>query len=389
MWPFTTQHTKDLEGRLRRSGQAVLSANAKDRMSKVILAEFDRVTPTAAPRLSNQPMTLQHKLRPMFIPIALIVLIGAGFGTISAADAAKPGDALFGLDRAVEKVRLAVAVRESSKAKLAAEIAQEREQELQRLLATKRSDDAAEAKALANAAVDRALDVLAVADSNVSDDDRAKVINQLEPIQESLRDLVDDSDDLVDPSVPVSSNEIEVHISASVATISIELNDRHDEFQLQTSDQKTIIDEISRRTGLETERIRALTKFEIDGQVEPSNANANLNINQNSDDDTDDSDSSTEANANTNHAGNTNTSSESNENANANASDDSDTESPAWQIEVRVKESEAEIKTEYGETIRLEWTLASADESVILDSITEKTGLTREVIRSLWHFETE
>ena len=70
--------------------------------------------------------------------IALIVALGAG-GTIVAADSARPGDMLFGLDRAVENVRVALA-QEENKDNLRIRFATERIREVEDL--KKEDDDA-------------------------------------------------------------------------------------------------------------------------------------------------------------------------------------------------------------------------------------------------------
>lgn len=62
------------------------------------------------------------------------VLVGGGVTTV-AADSSKPGDALYSVDRGVEKVRLAATLGESDKAQKRHDMAKERLQELEQLQA--------------------------------------------------------------------------------------------------------------------------------------------------------------------------------------------------------------------------------------------------------------
>ena len=63
----------------------------------------------------------------------LSIFVGGGLGVAYAADGSVPGDALYGLDTAVESARLAVAFDQEGKAQLALQFAQERLEEMQDL----------------------------------------------------------------------------------------------------------------------------------------------------------------------------------------------------------------------------------------------------------------
>lgn len=67
------------------------------------------------------------------IVIALLVALGVGGGTVVAADSARPGDTLYGLDQALEKTRLNLAG-ENNKDKLRVRFAQERLDEVKDLI---------------------------------------------------------------------------------------------------------------------------------------------------------------------------------------------------------------------------------------------------------------
>jgi hypothetical protein len=71
--------------------------------------------------------------------IAVVLAIGTG-GTIVVADSAKPGDALFGIDQGVEKIRLSISS-DDNKEELKIKFAQERVDELEELVDEAESDD--------------------------------------------------------------------------------------------------------------------------------------------------------------------------------------------------------------------------------------------------------
>lgn len=72
-----------------------------------------------------------------FAPAIILLVLGAlgitGVGTATASNNSNPGDALFGLDKAVEELRVTFTPGEEAKAKIRLEIASERLNELQTL----------------------------------------------------------------------------------------------------------------------------------------------------------------------------------------------------------------------------------------------------------------
>lgn len=95
---------------------------------------------------------------PIFI--ALAVLLGAG-GTVAVSDAARPGDILFPVDRAVEEVRFALTPG-GSKAELTVEFAQERLDEVDSILQQEHATSTAstEVSTQAQSNLSQALDIL-------------------------------------------------------------------------------------------------------------------------------------------------------------------------------------------------------------------------------------
>lgn len=64
--------------------------------------------------------------------VTLLALGGTTTGTVVVADKAAPGDALYGVDRAIEKIQEAVAITPETKAKLANSLLEERMKEVQK-----------------------------------------------------------------------------------------------------------------------------------------------------------------------------------------------------------------------------------------------------------------
>lgn len=85
----------------------------------------------------------QRGFAPVVVLLVLAVVGVTGVGTVAASNNSKPGDALFGIDKAIEEVRVTFTPNDATKAKIRLEIAEERLQELQTLdLANKPVDPA-------------------------------------------------------------------------------------------------------------------------------------------------------------------------------------------------------------------------------------------------------
>lgn len=90
--------------------------------------------------VQQSSLLFNFALKPMTaLIIALVVLFG-GSGVVVASDVAKPGDALFGIDLAIERVRLSLA-KEDNRNELARTFAQERLEEIQGLRDDDSDDD--------------------------------------------------------------------------------------------------------------------------------------------------------------------------------------------------------------------------------------------------------
>ncbi len=110
-----------LEEQLKNMRVRGLDAQEHERVWRAILAK----------RSVRRPIVLLTALKPMTALLIALALLVGGSGVVAASDLAKPGDALFGLDRAVERVRLSIAG--ENRNEFARKIAQERLEELREL----------------------------------------------------------------------------------------------------------------------------------------------------------------------------------------------------------------------------------------------------------------
>ena len=80
---------------------------------------------------------------PPLLVVALVILGVGGLGTATAANSAKPGDVLFGLDQTIEELRVKIAGGDFSKAEVRLEISKERLSEFEQLTNANQLVDAA------------------------------------------------------------------------------------------------------------------------------------------------------------------------------------------------------------------------------------------------------
>lgn len=145
--------------------------------------------------------------------IALLIL-GGGGGVVAASNTSIPGDALFGIDTAVEKVRLNLTTDENKKNELRVKFAEER---------------ISEAKEVAT---------------------RRQTVNTQS----------------VDLS-GVSVTEVEVDVFTNETTVKIEAGDRHYGFITTEKDKDKIVDEIEVKYNLSESSILSVLSFEIEDRA--------------------------------------------------------------------------------------------------------------------------
>ncbi len=113
------------------SGQPHLSLEERSTMWRVIEASLPvTVQPVVSPYYSL--FTLHYKTMTAFALMLLLIITGGG--TAYASNAARPGDTLYTVDRALEDLQLSFALSTDSKNKLTEKLTQERLQELRDII---------------------------------------------------------------------------------------------------------------------------------------------------------------------------------------------------------------------------------------------------------------
>ena len=113
------------DGDRQAAGRKVLLVQARQhRESSASAAEVERLERWGA-RLLGPVVWRRYTMGATFVAIVLAVVAGAG-GVVHAADGAAPGDVLYGIDRAVESVRLDLTSDPETATGLLLEFAQER-----------------------------------------------------------------------------------------------------------------------------------------------------------------------------------------------------------------------------------------------------------------------
>lgn len=385
-----------------------LSPDAKNRMKSLLLAEFASVTHLHPDRYRNHKINNKSFIfQPMMIPIiaAIVILLGGSVGTVVASDNAKPGDALFGIDQASENVHVFLSFSDTAKAKVKAEIAEEREEERVELESEGRSDDALEAEEHADNALVNAIETISRVRLKMQEKGNTEAEQALAEVEAkliSLRTLRDQRNDEDEQDEQSGLSEVEVKIQNNTAQVKLEMNDAKSMFVLQTTDEDAIIQEVANRTGATIAEVEAVIHFEVeddedtnenvngntnsnDEDEDETNENENENVNADKDEDEGDDDADeTNTNANANRSENSNR----NTNENTNSSGEREDEGIEIRVEVKLEDGTAEIKTKVAGSEQ-EWELNTTNQNTILLSISAKTGLATSAIEAIWEYSVE
>lgn len=231
------------------------------------------------------------------LPILIaVVIIFAGTGTVIASDAAKPGDALYGVDRAIESVRLNFTLSDTAKANFEVARAQEREEE--RLLVG--DDDSDDAEEHVNRALEQAENTLERVTEEQAEKGNERAQQKLTNVSLKLSELRARHEARVRESL-----QIEVRTQGNATTVEVRGSGIETTFTLGTADLNTIVAAIVERTGLAEADIRAVMDVETESGDDTSddedededrdtgvnnNTGVNLNLNVGGDSSDDDED---------------------------------------------------------------------------------------------------
>ncbi|MBP7007037.1 MAG: hypothetical protein KBB16_03185, partial [Candidatus Pacebacteria bacterium] len=151
--------------------------------------------------------------KPMLALVLSLVIILGGSGVVKASNSAVPGDLLFGIDKAIEKIELSLAS-EEKKEELKVRFAEERLQETE------------------------------------------EVIKESGSINVSNIDLSG-----------ATVTEVEVDVFTNETTVKVEANDKHYGFVTQEKDKAKIINEIKTKYSLTDDKINAVLSFEVEDRA--------------------------------------------------------------------------------------------------------------------------
>ncbi len=147
---------------------------------------------------------------------ALVLILGVGGTTAAAAQQSRPGDVLFPIERALEEVRLALAVNDTTRASLQLKFAEERLAE--------------------------------------------------------LRSLVEEAQNDTTPSVTTNASSTvrfsgEADVFTDITFVSVEINDTKTSFRTNAQTREDVVEEIARRYDLSQNLIDAGLDFEIEDRA--------------------------------------------------------------------------------------------------------------------------
>lgn len=387
----------ELITKLRNSGHADLDPTVASRIRQATITEFTRVMaePEQHPTRWFVPPVFFAQRAVGVTAIALLIVV-LGFGTSVAANAAKPGDLLFGVDRVAEQVRLRLTTDETAKATYEAAVAEERARE-QAKLEGEQSDHASEASELTRQALEQALGAVARVQEQLTEK-QGNGSEALMKVETRLRELQGERE-----------RRLRITVESEGARMKIKVVFGRSEWEwLSTAGTDSAIQEdIAIRTGLPIDQIRAaLPTLTDEDRVEDESDESNDESISNSrsaqptNARTNDAKKTTTKRKvtknmnvsvrNTNGATNTNTAvRDSHRNVNTERSDQDERLSVgkrSIKVHVHLGDGVTEIQTVMNGREQ-EWRVRTIVQTEIIASITAKTGLSVAEITAIWDYE--
>lgn len=370
-------NTPEIIAALRRLDGGAIPSSSRERMREAVIGEFHRVTAAAGERLPtvNVPMH-SFAYRFMFVSILIAIFLTIGIGASVAANKSKPGDALYPLDRGLEKMRLDLTATAEGRAKLEAKLAEERSEELT-TLEREQSPEVPSAKAETTRALRQAVTTVTAVKVKQEKKGNAKAAEALEKVETRLRVLrqqhLEDENENENESAdqPAGLIEAVAKVMSKAAEVKIEFNGQESVFVVQSTSEADIVAAISQRTGLSASEIQRVLK--LVPIPEPKDESETQG----------DDDQATDAGTNAN----------TNVDVKSGGSDEKENEVQAQsttsiRVEVRPDKGLAEIRVRTNGTGD-EWTVMSTSQTVILADITARTGLTAGRVLALWQYAVD
>ncbi|MFH1235741.1 MAG: DUF5667 domain-containing protein [Parcubacteria group bacterium] len=312
----------EAEELIRKASYPELNTTSQQRIKQTLLSEFANVVNARDDRQNEQEEKPSYHLlaQPMIPIIIALVMVVVGAGTAIASDSAKPGDALHGVDQALEDVRLNFTLSDTAKAEYMLERAQEREQERLELESEGKTEDVSEAEEHVDRILDNALETINRVRAEQEERGNENASETLGDVYEKLTELQERHQDRLQEHI-----QVEVKITNGRTVVEVRAPSIESNFTLSTDDVDQIVNEIVQRTGLTEEQVRAALKVEYEG----NGANTNQGSEEGDDSPDAEGDDASNENSNTNSSNqnsndNTNSSDDDNDNSNVNESEDNE-----------------------------------------------------------------
>lgn len=391
---------------MRSTNEQSMSEDAKRRVRVALFAEAERVAQGESRRYEGRKPLLysyQHTFMVAGIIAAIVFLIGGG--TVAAADGAKPGDALFGIDRAAERVHLVLTVQEEARVRLKTDIAEERERERLALAEENKTQLSLQAEGYANDALIDAIETLSQVrtklQSNENPGDAAGTLNAVELRLRTILALRrqaeerEQSQEREREQEGTDGSTINVNVNEDVNSAIIDDSSSAGQPTDNTGDNSSDNDNGTEQSGQnDTMEQSGDTATGNDDQVSQNNddnsttndaGNDTPGDTGNGSDDQGNSGDDNGTNSNANVDTNTNVNAPTNTNQDSGNGNEGSEETDVQEIRVNVDNGQAAIRVHIGNSEQ-EWELATTDQSTILLSISARTGLTASQIEAVWEY---
>ena len=220
---------------LKKASPESLSQNEKREVLMSTNEEINNLAGDVAPNLENN--ILNNMKKNLLIKIAAVVVIfTSATATAFASNDSRPGDVLFGVDRALEEIQLALTVNDGREAELKLQFAEERLQEVRELISESKSSNS----------------------SNNSNSSSSSVSQTL---------------------------EVEADVFTDVTLVKVELRNGVKEiFESVATTREGVINEVASKYSLTIEEVDAVLSFQIENRASrPNDRTISSNSNSNGD----------------------------------------------------------------------------------------------------------
>lgn len=261
---------------LRRSDSTQLDPTAHQRILSRLFVALRQVRSQPIPTVAPTHLFL----RPSFLaPAAAGVFIVMVFGVAAAAETAKPGDALFPIERGFEQVRLSLSVSDEQRARLVTQFAEEREVEVEALEREESGQEShlPEAEDNANQALEQAIVTVTAVEQKQAQKGNTKASAALQKVRTRLTNIsqrqaqkakqraekksVKEAQPKEEEQTPNGLTTAVATVNGQTALVKMVFNGQSSTFIVQGTTTVAVAAAISQRTGLTAAQVQSVLKF--------------------------------------------------------------------------------------------------------------------------------